>query len=288
MKFGVLPPYRHGVTADPDWMRTFARQAEASGFESIYTVEHVVVPAGYESRYPYSESGRMPLPEDVDIPDPLELLAYLAACTSTIRLATGILVLPEHHPIQLAKRAATIDRLSGGRLTLGIGVGWLREEVEAVGVDFDSRGARTDECIVALRSLWATGEATHHGAHFAFERAGSYPKPVQQGGIPIHIGGHSRTAARRAGRLGDGFHPLGISDAELPARLDEVRRAALDAGRDPDAIELSLGGLLDQLDDDRLATAEKLGVDRLVLSTREPALDAACQQLAQFGERWAQ
>jgi probable F420-dependent oxidoreductase len=285
VKFGVLPPYRSGVTADPVWMRTFARQAETSGFESLYTVEHVVVPAGYESRYPYNESGRMPLPDDVDIPDPLELLAFLAAGTTTIRLATGILVLPEHHPIQLAKRAATIDRLSGGRLTLGIGVGWLREEVEAVGVDFESRGARTDECIAALRSLWTDGEATHHGTHFAFERAGSYPKPVQQS-IPIHVGGHSRAAARRAGRLGDGFHPLGIADTDLPARLDDVRRAALEAGRDPDAIELSLGGLLDQLDDDRLATAEKLSVDRLVLSTREPDLEAACQQLAQFSDRW--
>lgn len=284
MKFGVLPPYRFGVTADPDWMRAFAQQAEASGFESLYTVEHVVVPAGYESRYPYNESGRMPLPEDVDIPDPLELLAYLAACTSTIRLGTGILVLPEHHPVQLAKRAATIDRLSGGRLTLGIGVGWLREELDAVGVDFETRGARTDECIVAMRSLWERGEATHHGAHFSFERAGSYPKPVQQS-IPIHIGGHSRAAARRAGRVGDGFHPLGISDDALPARLDDVRHAALDAGRDPDAIELTLGGLLDQLDDDRLATAEKLGVNRLVLSTREPDLDAACLQLVQFSER---
>jgi probable F420-dependent oxidoreductase len=281
----VLPPYRTGIAADPTWMVAYAQHAEACGFESIYTVEHVIVPAGYESRYPYSDSGRMPLPDDCDIPDPLDLLAYLAAKTATIRLGTGVLVLPEHQPAQLAKRCATIDRLSSGRLTLGIGVGWLREELEAVGVDPDTRGARTDESIDVLRALWTEPEVTHHGEHFHLERARSYPKPIQPT-IPIHIGGHSRVAARRAGRVGDGFHPLGVADDVLPSRMDDLRAAAHDAGRDPDTIELTLGGLLDQLDGDRLAAAEKAGADRLVLSTREANLDLALEQLTTFSERY--
>ena len=153
---GLLPPYRLDVASDPAWMATFARHADEVGFESLLAVEHVAVPVGYESRYPYSDTGRMPLPEDCELPDPLDLLAWLAARTERLRLGTGILVLPEHHPLQLAKRCATIDRLSGGRLFLGVGVGWMREEVAALGIDPDERGSRTDEGIEALRVDLAT------------------------------------------------------------------------------------------------------------------------------------
>ena len=157
-------------------MGAFARHADEVGFESLLTVEHVAVPVGYESRYPYSDTGRMPLPEDCELPDPLDLLAWLAARTERIRLGTGILVLPEHHPLQLAKRCATIDRLSGGRLFLGVGVGWMREEVEALGIDPDERGSRTDEAIDALRVIWQEDEPTFDGQHF---RVRPGPQPPQ-------------------------------------------------------------------------------------------------------------
>ena len=175
IKLGVLPPYRLGVTSDPAWMGAFAQHADEAGFESLLTVEHVVVPVGYESRYPYSETGRMPLPDDCELPDPLELLAWIAARTERIRLGTGILVLPEHHPLQLAKRVATIDRLSGGRMFLGVGVGWMREELEAMGIDPATRGARTDEGIEALRTIWADEEVTFAGNHARFARVRSEP-----------------------------------------------------------------------------------------------------------------
>ena len=226
MKFGILPPYRAGVTADPLWMVTFAQHAEAIGFESIYVAEHVVVPAGYETRYPYSSTGRMPLPEDCPLPDPLELLTFLAAVTERIVLATGVLVLPEHNPVLLAKRVATLDVLSGGRARLGIGLGWMREEVEACGTDFDTRGARADEMIAAMRVLWTEDEPTHSGDFFSFERAISRPRPVQIGGVPIHIGGHSKAAARRAGRMADGYQPLGLEGDELARKLDIVHATA--------------------------------------------------------------
>jgi probable F420-dependent oxidoreductase len=286
VKFGLLPPYRAGAVAEPEWITRFAQHAEGCGFESLYVAEHMVVTAGYTSEYPYAADGRMTLPDHADFPDPLDLIAFLAGCTTTLRFGTGLLVLPEHHPVQLAKRLATIDRLSGGRLTIGIGVGWMKEELETLGVDFSTRGARADECIEVLRLLWREDEATFRGKFFSFANACSFPKPLRPDGVPIHVGGHSPAAARRAGRLGSGFHPLGLDGDLLAERIDQMREAALAAGRDPDAIEITLGGLLDQLDEERLAVAEKAGAVRLVLSNRVKDIDAACAQLTAFAERF--
>jgi probable F420-dependent oxidoreductase len=286
MHLGILPPYRAGVTADPQWMTAFVQHAEAVGFESVYVVEHVVVPADYEARYPYSETGRMPLPEDCPIPDPLELLAFLAARTERIVLGTGVLVLPEHNPVILAKRLATIDLLSGGRMRLGVGVGWLREELESVGVEFETRGARMDEMIDALRVLWTEPEPTYDGRFFSFSRAISRPQPAREGGIPIHVGGHSAAAARRAGRRGDGYFPLGLSGDGLADRVAQLRTAATAAGRDPDAIEISLGGLITHTGDDEIAAAAKVGASRLILSTAAAELDTILEQMSTFADRW--
>jgi probable F420-dependent oxidoreductase len=267
---GLLPPYRLNIASDPAWMSAFAQHADAVGFESLLTVEHVVVPVGYESRYPYSDTGRMPLPEDCELPDPLDLLAWLAARTERIRLGTGILVLPEHHPLQLAKRCATIDRLSGGRLFLGVGVGWLREEVAALGIDPEERGSRTDEGIEALRIIWQEDAPAFAGRHFAFDAVRSHPKPVQAT-IPILVGGHSGAAARRAGRVGDGFFPLGLAGETLDRRWAQVHAAATEAGRDPAEVSLTLGGLLG--DDSAITAAVERGAERVVLSTRTDDLD---------------
>ena len=273
MKLGLLPPYRLGVTSDPEWMGAFARHADEAGFESLLTVEHVVVQDGYTSKYPYSDTGRMPLPEDCDIPDPLDLLAWIAARTERIRLGTGILILPEHHPLQLAKRVATIDRLSGGRVFLGVGVGWMREEFEALGIDPETRGARTDEGIEALRATWSSEVASYAGEHFSFTGIRSHPKPVQAS-VPILVGGHAKAAARRAGRLGDGFFPLGLAGDLLDERLEQVAAAARDAGRDPAAVPLTLGGLLGEgTSEAAIEEAKRRGAERVVLSTRIDDLD---------------
>jgi probable F420-dependent oxidoreductase len=288
VKFGILPPYGLRVVCDPQWMRGFAEHAEALGFESLYVVEHVVVPSGYAARYPYGPSGRMPLSEDCDIPDPLDLLAYLAAVTDALVLATGILVLPEHNPLVLAKRLATLDALSRGRVRLGVGVGWMREEAEALGIDFASRGRRTDEMIEALRIVWREAEPTFKGEFFRFERARSHPKPVRPGGIPIHIGGHSRAAARRAARLGDGFLPLGLEGPALSARLEELRHFAAAAGRDPAAIELTLsGGLLDRADAKTVSDLAAHGAARVTFATAEPDLQRCKDQMSAFADRVA-
>jgi probable F420-dependent oxidoreductase len=290
MRFGILPPVRAGVTADPEWMTSFARHAEGCGFESIVLVEHAVVISGYESTYPYASSGKMPLPDDCPIPDPLDLMAYLAGVTERIVLATGVLVLPNHHAVTLAKRIATVDVLSGGRVRMCVGVGWMDEELRATGADPRRRGSRTDETIAAMRSLWSdagAAGANFEGEFFTFHHAHSFPKPVQPGGVPIHIGGHSEAAARRAGRVGDGFQPLGLSPEDLAVRLDQVRASADEAGRDPDAIELSLSGYLPTTSEEDVLAAESAGADRLVVSTSiSPDLALVRDEMTAFAERF--
>ena len=268
LKFGVVAPVAAGVTADPRWMAPFARHLEACGFESVVVVEHTVLATQYDSVYPYDRSGRVELAADCPIPDPLDLLSFLAGHTDRLGLATGVLVLPNHHPVVLAKRAATVDVLSGGRLRLCVGVGWLKEEVEACGVEFDSRGRRADEQIAVLRALWADQPqgASYHGNFFNFDNAMSYPKPIAGERLPIHIGGHSRTAARRAGRFGDGFQPLGVSGPQLASLITLMRAEASSAGRDPAALEVSLGHLVTKIDAERAAGLVDQGADRIVLA----------------------
>jgi probable F420-dependent oxidoreductase len=267
LKVAVLAPVADGVTADPEWMVSFAGHLERCGFESIVAVEHTVLATSYDSVYPYDSSGRVGLAPDCPIPDPLDLLAFLAARTSTLGLATGVLVLPNHHPVVLAKRAATVDALSGGRLRLCVGVGWLKEEVEACGAEFASRGRRADEQLAVLRALWAEQPqgVSHHGEFFDFDNVMCYPKPVAREALAIHIGGHSRAAARRAGRLAQGFQPLGVAGPELASLLTLMRDEAAAAGRDPAALEVTLGHAVTKIDADRAGGLLDQGADRIVL-----------------------
>ncbi|MDT5147467.1 MAG: hypothetical protein QOC58_2112 [Mycobacterium sp.] len=267
MKVSVVAPVSDGVTADPEWMVGFAAHLELCGFESIVVAEHTVLATDYDSVYPYDRSGRVGMAADCPIPDPLETLAFLAAHTTRLGLATGVLVLPNHHPVMLAKRAATVDVLSRGRLRLCVGVGWLREEVEACGAAFDSRGRRADEQLAVLRTLWADRPdgASHHGEFFGFDNVMSYPKPLARERLPIHIGGHSRAAARRAGRLGDGLQPLGVAGPELASLIALMREEAESAGRDPGSLEVSLGHLVTKIDAERVASLAEQGADRIVL-----------------------
>jgi len=288
LKVAALPPVRAGVCADPAWMAAFARHIESLGFESIVAVEHPHVISGYTSRYPYAPSGRMPLPDDCAIPDPLDLLAYLAGVTSTLGLSTGVLVLPAHHPVLLAKRLATLDRLAGGRVRLCIGVGWLREELEACGVDFDSRGRRTDEAIDVLRALWSDSGpegATFAGEFFSFAHAHSFPKPLQPGGVPIHIGGHTAPSVRRAVRRGDGWQPLGLWGDELRQALDLLEREAEATGRDPSSIELTISALSTSADAEVAGQMLGLGVHRLVVTCLQADIEAAKDDMSAVAER---
>jgi probable F420-dependent oxidoreductase len=268
MKVSVVAPVADGITADPDWMVAFARHLELCGFESIVVVEHTVLLTRYESVYPYDSSGRVGLAADGPIPDPLDLLAFLAGQTSRLGLATGVLVLPNHHPVVLAKRVATVDVLSRGRLRLCVGVGWLKEELQACGADFDSRGGRADEQLAVMRALWGHQPegVSFRGEYFSFDNVMSYPKPVAAERFPVHIGGHSRAAARRAGRFGDGFQPLGVTGPRLASLIALMREEASSAGRDAAALEVSLGHSVSKIDAERAGSLIDQGADRLVLA----------------------
>ncbi|HXD96181.1 MAG TPA: LLM class F420-dependent oxidoreductase [Candidatus Acidoferrum sp.] len=259
MKFGLryasLGRYSSGPAAVE-----LAQAAEAAGFDSIWTVEHVVVPHGYQSRYPYSPTGRMGSGlEDFPIPDPLIWLAYVASATRTIKLGTAILILPQRNPVVTAKAVATLDHLAGGdRVLLGIGVGWLAEEFATLGVPFEDRGPRTDEYVAAMRTLWRDERASFQGRFVSFNEVFCRPRPAG-GRIPIIVGGDTTAAARRAGRLGDGYFPARGAPAELFA---EMRRAAEAAGRDPADIELTVSAPAEPAEIEALA---KMGVTRVAV-----------------------
>jgi probable F420-dependent oxidoreductase len=229
---------------EPERAINLARSAEEAGFSTLWAPEHVVVPVEYRSAYGFSSDGKIQA-ADRDFPDPLAWLSFVAAATSTIRLGTGILILPQHNPVILAKRTATLDKLSGGRFINGAGLGWFREEFEAVSVPFDDRGSRADEQIAVMRKIWGNDVAGFQGEHYSFAPLKSFPKPAR-GYVPVCIGGDSRVAARRAGRLGNGFFPAMWPTErvkrELPGLLDVMRSSARAAGRDPAAIEVTAGG----------------------------------------------
>ncbi|GIU85150.1 MAG: LLM class F420-dependent oxidoreductase [Acidimicrobiales bacterium] len=274
MKFGIAFA-NVGPFARPEAAVALARAAEAHGFESLWTVEHVVVPRGYSSRYPYDPSGRMPAPDDFPLPDPLVWLSFVAAQTTNLRLATGILILPQRNPVITAKEVATLDVLSGGRVILGVGVGWLREEFEVLGASFESRGRRTDEYVAAMRALWTEDYARFDGTFVSFGEVAMAPKPPR-GSVPIVIGGHTDAAARRAGRIGDGFFPGRGRDDELRRLLEVMRTSAEKAGRDPETIEVTVSGQSVLASSDAKAAIEQLansGVDRIVVPP--PTFDAS-------------
>lgn len=281
MKFGMAFANILTFSTQPGVVE-LARSAEAAGFESLWTVEHVVFPDGYESSYPYDASGKMMMAPDTPLPDPLLWLAFVAGATETLRLATGILILPQRNPIVLAKEIATLDDLSGGRVELGVGVGWLREEFDALGVPFERRGARTDEYIRVLRTLWDADSVSFHGEWTDFDGISVNPKPAH-GRVPIHIGGHTRAAAERAGRLGDGFFP---GKGDIVELVDVVRQTAAAEGRDPASIEITFGNAA-VLGADPVGAVEELaaaGVDRVIIPSFLFLNDTA-DALAGFGER---
>jgi probable F420-dependent oxidoreductase len=268
MKFGLFFA-NAGPFAEPETFEALVRTAEEVGFESIWTVEHVAVPVGYRSQYPYSRDGRMPGPENSPIADPLLPLAYAAALTDKLRLATGIVILPQRHPVYVAKEVATLDVLSRGRAILGVGIGWLEEEFEVIGVPFRERVARSEESIRAIRSLWNEAPESFAGDFFRWSPVESNPKPVQKPGVPIVIGGHVEGAARRAARIGDGFFPARGGFEKLPGLLQAMRDECGKIGRDPSEIEVTTGD--NKLDLDVVRRYEEIGVSRLIMPP--PAFD---------------
>jgi len=266
MKIG-LSSIGFGTLAAPAFIRTIATNAERLNFSTVWAPEHVVLLDRYTSRYPYSTdgSGQFLAPTEIPIGDPFPTLTYAAACTSRIRLATGICLVPEHNPLVLAKTVATVDYLSGGRFILGVGIGWLAEEFQALGVPFERRAQRTREYVEAMRKLWGDDYSSYRGEFVNFENARSYPKPIKRGKLPVWFGGESGPALRRAAEYGDGWYGLNVSPAEASSKIKRIEQLLGEKGRKRSKLEIAVSPYTQPITVDDLKRYRDAGADEVEL-----------------------
>lgn len=275
-----------GSGARRDVIDEVAVAAEQHGFATLWSGEHVVMVDRSDSRYPYSEDGRIAVPAEADWLDPMIGLSFAAAATSTIGIGTGVLLLPEHNPVLVAKQAATLDALSGGRFTLGIGIGWSREEFDALGVPFERRGARTAEYVAAIRTLWHDEVASFDGEFVRFDSVRVNPKP-RDGRIPIVLGGNSDAALRRVAEWGDGWYGFNVDGvAAVSERVAALRSLCEGLGRDPGELHLAVALREPRRSD--VAALVDLGVDEFVVVAGPPEdPDAAAEWVAGLAGQWS-
>jgi probable F420-dependent oxidoreductase len=305
MRFGFYLPTR-GRTASPEALETLIARAETLGFSSVVIADHIVFPVTIKSKYPYTVSGAFP--GQGDALEQLALMAFVAGKSRTLRLISSVMILPHRNPVVTAKMLATIDVLSRGRVTVGVGVGWLREEFEALGAPaFDRRGAVSDEYLRIFKTLWTQDPASYHGEFYRFDSVHCLPHPVQKPHPPIWVGGHSKVALRRVARLGDGWHPVGANPAvplrppELRASLDELFRLTEAEKRDPSKLTISykapvydtgrgvdggadrrpFSGSPQAIADD-IGTFAGLGVSELIFDFRSESLGESLERMERF------
>ncbi len=275
-----------GAGAHRDVIDQVALAAELCGFATLWSGEHVVMVDQPGSRYPYSDDGRIAVPSEADWIDPMIGLSFAAAATSSIRIGTGVLLLPEHNPVLIAKQAATLDTLSGGRFTLGVGIGWSREEFDALSVPFARRAARTAEYVDAIRTLWRDDVASFDGAFVRFDSIRVNPKPARAQSIPIVLGGNSDAALRRVVTWGDGWYGFNLDGPGAVAeRMTTLQRLCAEHGRDRSELEVAVALRDPQPHDlDRLA---ELGIDELVVvDSPPPDSRAAADWVSALAHRW--
>jgi len=307
MRYGFYIPTR-GKTAEPDALEALVGRGEALGFHSAMIADHIAFPVTIKSRYPYTVDGVFP--GQGDALEQLSLMAFLAGRTSRLRLVTSVMILPHRNPVVTAKMLATIDVLSRGRVTVGVGVGWLREEFEALGApEFERRGEVSDEYLRIFKTLWTECPASFAGKFYRFDAVRCLPAPVQTPHPPIWIGGHSQAALRRVARLGDGWHPVGanpavpLTPAELRARLDDLRRLTEAEGRDPAQLTISMkaplydpgkpvvrgserrpfSGSAKEIAED-INTYARLGVSELVFDFRSESQPESLERMERFAQ----
>jgi probable F420-dependent oxidoreductase len=310
MNFGVSTLSR-GPTATRAGFLAMAQAADRLGYGFVSVNDHVVVPGDVASKYPYSEDGTWAAADEGFCFEQLSLLSFLAACTTRVRLLTSVMVVPHRHPILAAKMLATADVLSEGRVTVGVGAGWMREEFDLLGAPYDARGAATDEYLRAFKALWTQPRPTFKGQFVDFENVLFAPKPVQKPHPPIWVGGESGPAMRRAATLGDGWYPGSSNPANrldtverLGAGIAKVRGLAQAAGRDGSALDVAYvvqwpvdwtaqmggdgkrrfltGSAADMAED--AATLGKLGVGHVALRLQTTSLTATLERIQRFGE----
>jgi probable F420-dependent oxidoreductase len=277
-----------GISAGADRavIDAVASAADDCGFATLWVGEHVVMVDRSASRYPYSEDGVIAVPAQADWLDPMITLSFIAAASSRIGIATGVLLLPEHNPVVVAKQAASLDRLSAGRLTLGVGIGWSREEFEALGVPFEHRAARTAEYVAAMRTLWRDDVASFNGGFVGFDSIRVNPKPIRDRRIPVVLGGNSDPALRRVAAWADGWYGFNLDGvAAVRERIDTLEQLCAESGRDRAELRLSVALVSAQVGD--VGALAELGVDELVLVEAPPEdPDAATDWVSTLADKW--
>jgi probable F420-dependent oxidoreductase len=304
MRYGFYLPTR-GPLGEPDAIAKIVREGEAMGYASIVIGDHIVFPTEVESPYPYTVDGGFP--GQGDALEQLTLMSFIAGLSNSVRLVTSVMILPHRNPLATAKVLATIDVLSKGRVTVGVGVGWMREEFEALGApDFDRRGAASNEYLAIFRKCWTQDPVSHDGEFYSFKELRCVPHPVQKPHPPIWIGGHSRSALRRTAKYGDGWHPVGATSAsplpptEFQSLLDTLKRMTEAEGRDFDVLTISFKapsydpGQVPEGHDrlrftgepgriaEDLRTYEAIGVEEVIFDFRSPPLSKTIENMDHF------
>ena len=274
-----------GTGANPEVVAAVAQSADAAGFSTLWSGEHIVMVDRPDSPYPYASDGRIAVPTDADWLDPFVTLSFAAAVTSRIRLGTGILLLPEHNPLVVAKQAASLDVLSRGRFTMGVGIGWSSEEFAALGVPFHGRARRTQEYVDVMRTLWSGSHASYRGEFVQFDEVRSYPKPHLGTSIPVVLGGNSDAALARVAAYGDGWYGFNLSLSEIEERMAVLSLLCREHERDIAALHTAVS-TRDGTPQD-LAPLERLGIDELVVVDAPPeSPDAAGRWVTDLSARW--
>jgi probable F420-dependent oxidoreductase len=247
--------------ATPELLAIIGDEAEQRGVGTIWVGEHVVLFDDYASSYPYAEDGRVPVPAGTGLLEPLSTLSFLAAHTATVRLGTAMVLLPQRNPVYTAKEVSTLDWLSNGRVDLGVGVGWLEEEFNAVNVPWPRRGRRTDEYLEVLTTLWCDETSSYEGEFYSLRPCAMYPKPVQQPHPPIHIGGESDAALARAARAGQGWHTFNRTPDQLAEPLEKLDHLLEDRGRHRADLTITVCPYMQPLEADIAGRYAEAGVD---------------------------
>ncbi len=264
MKIGLFVPLCNPHHT-PDYIRALGRAAEARGFHSLWLGEHVVLFDDYDSKYPYAEDGRIGLSAEAGLVESFTALAFLAAETRTLRLGTAICLVPQRNPVYTAKEAASIDYLSEGRFDFGVGVGWLQEEFEALGVPFARRGARCAEYLEVIKRLWCDEISAHEGEFYRLPPCRQFPKPVQRPHPPIYFGGESEAALRRVADLGDGWHGFNLTPEATAERLWRLDELLAERGRDLSDVDITVSPYLHPADTEAMRRYHAAGVEQLVV-----------------------
>lgn len=264
MKIGVFLPLGH-PGSDRAYVVAAGRLAESLGFDSLWVAEHVVLFDDYASRYPYAEDGRIPVRKDAGLLAPFTSLAFLAAVTERIRLGTGICLVPQRNPLYTAREAADVDWLSGGRLDLGVGVGWLAEEFQALGVPFERRGDRCRSYLEVMKRLWCDELSEYSDEFYTLPACRQFPKPLQRPHPPLHFGGESDAALRRVADVGQGWYGFNLDPAGLAERLAKLRALLAARGRRLEEIEISVSPYLRAFDPGMLEGYREAGAQQVIL-----------------------